>query len=254
MNKEYFDALVRDRQESAKTLEKYSMRGAKSSVVDKYSEQAHFVYELLQNADDANATYARFILYRNRLLFIHNGTRHFSVSNPETEKEDGEKGMLGDVNAITAVGASSKVEGNTIGKFGIGFKAVFQYTSTPTIYDSEIFFGIERFIVPVLLEKDHRMRKKEETLFEFPFNHETTTPETAFEEISERLTSLVNPTLFLSNLQEIRFEYDDIKGSYSKEIMKSFAFEGTIAEKVLLKQIINDEIHERCQFNAAARS
>ncbi len=241
MNKEYFDALVRDREESAKTLEKYSMRGTKSSVVDKYSEQAHFVYELLQNADDANATYASFILYHNRLVFIHNGTRHFSVSNPETEKEDGEKGLLGDVNAITAVGASSKVEGNTIGKFGIGFKAVFQYTASPSVYDCEIAFRIERFIVPVLLEKDHHMRKKEETLFEFPFNHETTTPETAFEEISERLTSLVNPTLFLSNLQEIRFEFDDTIGIYTKETVKSYPFNDTKAEKIILKQTINEE-------------
>ena len=58
----YFEALHKDRAESADMLEKPSMRGIKNSVVEKYSDQAHFIYELLQNADDANATTARFVL------------------------------------------------------------------------------------------------------------------------------------------------------------------------------------------------
>ena len=131
VNRDYFEALVKDRTDSAETLEKPSMRGVKSSVVDKYSDQAHFVYELLQNADDTGATYARFKLYHDRLVFVHNGTRRFSVSNPETEDKDREKGCLGDVNAILSIGNSTKTDQNTIGKFGVGFKAVFQYTSTP---------------------------------------------------------------------------------------------------------------------------
>lgn len=50
--KRYFDALVADRTENAKVLQKRSMRGVKDNVVNKYSDQAHFIYELLQNADD----------------------------------------------------------------------------------------------------------------------------------------------------------------------------------------------------------
>ena len=76
-DKLYFGALSKDRAESADILEKPSMRGVKRSVVEKYSDQAHFIYELLQNADDAHATTARFILEHNRLIFAHNGTRHF---------------------------------------------------------------------------------------------------------------------------------------------------------------------------------
>lgn len=53
---QFFKALVKDREENAKTLEKPSMRGIKRTVVEKYSDQAHFIYELLQNADDAGAT------------------------------------------------------------------------------------------------------------------------------------------------------------------------------------------------------
>lgn len=149
----YFEALSKDREESADMLEKPSMRGIKNSVVEKYSDQAHFIYELLQNADDAKATTARFVLEPNRLIFAHNGTRHFSVSDPTKEEEDSASGYLGDINAITSIANSNKTEAS-IGKFGVGFKAVFQYTTTPQIYDPEFRFKIERFIVPIPLDAD----------------------------------------------------------------------------------------------------
>uniref|UniRef100_UPI0032608C9F sacsin N-terminal ATP-binding-like domain-containing protein n=1 Tax=Clostridium sp. NkU-1 TaxID=1095009 RepID=UPI0032608C9F len=136
----YFEALTADAMESAKALDSFRLRGVKNSVVEKYSDQAHFIYELLQNADDAKATSARFELYTDRLVFSHNGTRRFSVSNPATEAEDLKNGKLGDINAITAVGGSNKTDEATIGKFGVGFKAVFQYTATPHIYDPNVFF------------------------------------------------------------------------------------------------------------------
>ena len=143
----FFAALSRDRAESAEMLEKPSMRGIKNSVVEKYSDQAHFIYELLQNADDAHATIARFILEPTRLIFAHNGTRLFSVSDPANEDNDLRDGLLGDINAITSIANSDKTREASIGKFGVGFKAVFQYTSTPYIYDRNFRFKIERFIV-----------------------------------------------------------------------------------------------------------
>ena len=158
--------------ESAKALESFRLRGVRNSVVEKYSDQAHFIYELLQNADDAKATSARFELFSDKLVFSHNGTRRFSVSNPATEEQDLMNGTLGDINAITAVGGSNKTDEATIGKFGVGFKAVFQYTATPHIYDPNVFFKIERFIVPIRLEADYPGRRSEETLFVFPFDHD----------------------------------------------------------------------------------
>ena len=244
MNNDYFNALVRDRKESADTLEKPSMKGVKSSVIDKYTDQAHFIYELLQNADDTKATYARFKLYSNKLVFAHNGERRFSVSSPDNEAQDKKNGTLGDVNAILSIGNSSKTSENTIGKFGIGFKAVFQYTSTPEIYDPEISFKIERFIVPVLLESDYPERKANETLFVFPFNHEVNTPDKAFEAISDRLRSLVNPLLFLSNLKKIHYEIDNTIGTYQKEILKKRDFNNTKAELINLSEFIDNTNEE----------
>lgn len=245
MNKKFLNALIKDREESANMLEKPSMKGVKSSVVDKYTDHAHFIYELLQNADDTKATYAQFKLYHDKLVFAHNGERHFSVSSPANEEKDRANGKLGDVNAILSIGNSSKTSESTIGKFGVGFKAVFQYTSTPYIYDPEICFKIERFIVPVLLEADYPERKAEETLFVFPFNHEENTPEKAFDEISDKLCSLVNPLLFLLHLKKIEFEFDGIIGSYQKEIIKEYHFDGTQAECINLSKVIDDEKAEK---------
>jgi len=81
--KELFDKLSSDREGNAKTLAKASMKGVQRDVVDKYSEQAHFIYELLQNADDAQATIARFVLKEDGLIFAHNGTIRFSVSDTD---------------------------------------------------------------------------------------------------------------------------------------------------------------------------
>ena len=80
-SKIFFEALHKDRSDSADTFEKPSTREMWRSIVEKYSDQAHFIYELIQNADDAGSTTARFILEPERLIFAHNGTRHFSISD-----------------------------------------------------------------------------------------------------------------------------------------------------------------------------
>ena len=167
--KKWFEELRRDREDSRKTLQKPSMIGVQRSVVEKYSDEAHFIYELLQNADDAEATWVKFILEIDKLIFIHNGRRHFDISDPQKEDIDKANKSLGDINAITSVGNSSKESEATIGKFGVGFKAVFQYTSTPRIYDDRFRFEINDLIVPTLIKSDHPNRNNGETLFEFPF-------------------------------------------------------------------------------------
>ena len=239
LEKKYFDDLVIDRNQLAAALEKPALRGVITSVIEKYSEQAHFIYELLQNADDAKATSARFVLHKDRLVFAHNGIRHFSISNPANEECDREKRILGDINAITSIGNSTKeneVGKATIGKFGVGFKAVFQYTDTPYIYDPNFRFKIERLIVPSLLDEDCPERKQGETLFVFPFNHSNISQEKAFIKISEKLRKLSFPILFLNNLREIDFEIGDIVGIYGKEIKETQYFGDTIAERIVLTQ------------------
>lgn len=239
----YFDALSKDRAESADTLEKPSMRGIKNSVVEKYSDQAHFIYELLQNADDAHAENARFILEENRLIFAHDGTRHFSVSDPQNEEEDTENETLGDINSITSIANSNKTQAS-IGKFGVGFKAVFQYTSTPHIYDPNFRFKIARFIVPIGLDEDFPGRRPKETLFVFPFDHQERNAEESYKDISSKLLNLSYPLLFLTQLKNIEFEFRNVIGLYGKSIKKTYTFGDTTAEKICLMQNAGNEIYE----------
>lgn len=233
----YFEALTKNRTASADALDGFALRGVRKGVVEKYSDQAHFIYELIQNADDAGATSARFELFEDKLIFTHNGTRRFSVSNPETEEQDLKNGKLGDINAIAAVGGSNKNDKATIGKFGFGFKAVFQYTSTPYIYDPDIFFRIERLIVPIRLEHDYAGRRNGETLFVFPFDR----PEYAYPDIFRKLRSLDFPLLFLPNLKEIRFEILGRPGLYSKETIEEYKFDGTMAKLIKLTHDNGDD-------------
>ena len=245
LEKQFFVELTNDRTESANVLEKPSLSGVQHSVVEKYSDQAHFIYELLQNADDARATDARFYLYRDKLVFIHNGTRHFNITDPANEKEDADNGTLGDLNAITSVANSAK-SGNkaTIGKFGVGFKAVFQYTETPHIYDPNVSFKIVRFIVPQPIEGDYPGRKKDETVFVFPFDHKERNAQEAFEDISDKLRHLVYPNLFLNHLKDISFEIENKKliGMYEKTCLKEKKFGDVIARKLEMQYNEGNEI------------
>ena len=239
MNKQeklFFAALSKDRADSADVLEKPSIN-VEDSVVEKYSDQAHFIYELLQNADDVHATRARFILEPTRLIFAHNGTELFSLSDPDPVKEKGDRkaGTLGHINAITSIGNSNKPKAK-IGKFGVGFKAVFQYTATPHIYDPNFRFKIERFIVPIQLDEDFPARHPDETLFVFPFDHPKRDAVQAYKDISDKLRNLSFPLLFLSSLKDIKFEFGNVNGSYGKSTKKTYSFDGITAEHICLTQ------------------
>ena len=213
--KQLHDKLARD----ADVFNNPRYHGVWESVIDKYSDQAHFVYELLQNADDAGATWVRFELHKHELVFRHNGKKLFTVSNPETEVEDQQNGKLGHVNAIAAIGMSQKLiankEGNQIGKFGVGFKSVFRYTNNPRIYDDNIWFRFERRIVPSVVTSDYCGRQSGETIFVFPFDSGDVAK--SYSEVANKVRSLQYPLLFLRNLMEIQYRTVEDEGAYSKE-------------------------------------
>ena len=243
-DKIYFEALHKDRSDSADTFEKPSTREMWRSIVEKYSDQAHFIYEMIQNADDAGATTARFILESERLIFAHNGKRHFSISNPENEDRDSKEGHLGDINAITGIAFSNKkTQENKIGKFGVGFKAVFQYTATPHIYDPESRFRIDRYIVPTEIDDDFPGRKPDETLFVFPFDHKDRNPQETYADIESKLKALSYPILFLTNLLDISFEIGSLVGLYGKNILEEYEYnDDTVAEKICLMHNCGNDI------------
>src|SRR5713226_7143097 len=151
--------------------------GLRHSTVEKYPDPVHFVYELLQNAEDQCATEAQFQLFADHLVFCHNG-------NPFTRA---------DVENITGIGNSDKPQDdNKIGRFGIGFKSVFAITKRPEIYtvleDKPFAFAIEHLLVPVAIPGNHEKTHQYNTQFIFPFNKGQEI--TLYGKIRERLSTL----------------------------------------------------------------
>ncbi len=168
-----------------------------------YTDRTHFIFELLQNAEDAGATKIQFNLVHDRLEVLHNG-RIFNEL---------------DVKGVCGVGEGTKSEDLTqIGKFGIGFKSVYAYTETPEVHSGDESFKIASYVRP------HAVSSKPigdswTTLFVFPFNSKKVTSESAKDEIGDRLCNLSTRTLlFLRNIEQIEYKLPNLtSGFYFRE-------------------------------------
>lgn len=174
-------------------------------VVAMYSDKAHFFQELIQNAEDADATTMKFILYPDRLELLHDG-------RPFTER---------DFESIRDVAKSTKAFATgTIGKFGLGFKSVYGICDVAKIYcdkskyskkdPSFISFAAE--IVSYIKPKDIQPRNIPEdytTLFVFPFavgkkQHCFKKINALLSVLSSRMKTLgADSMLFLKNIEHI---------------------------------------------------
>lgn len=188
-----------EREDLARVLEKHS--GIRKIVEDLYPDSAHFIYELLQNAEDRGATEVKFLLTSDRLIFEHNG----EPFRPQ------------DISAITDIGEGTKAhDDDKIGRFGVGFKAVFAYSETPHIWSPTFSFKICRLVLPFELETPSGLQGQ--TRFEFPFDNPKKTAADARQEIQTGLNELAETTLlFLPNIESIKWE---LKGEMSGEILR----------------------------------
>ncbi len=184
---------------------------SRKTQVSMYSDSTHFVYEILQNADDHGATEVCFKLSENEIVIEHNGEL-FTKENVE---------------AITYFGKStSRDDLVKTGRFGVGFKSVFAFTATPIIISGDEHFQIYGL---------YRIREypypdgfsRSWTRIVLPFNHESEQPdfveklmrrEEAYTQISECLTTLnMDTLLFTQNIREIRWEIDNRSVRYRRE-------------------------------------
>ncbi len=183
-----------------------------------YSDRSHFIYELLQNAEDALARRfnkhpgdtsrcaVQFRLFSDRLEF-----RHLGVPFDED-----------DVRGVSDVLRGTKEEDfSQIGKFGIGFKSVYAFTASPEIHSGDEHFVVKRFIRPEAKNPDHGLSiAPDETVFVFPFDHEVLSSAKAYSLILEKLRRLgPGVLLFLRRIDEIAWtvEPGEEEGHYLKE-------------------------------------
>lgn len=165
---------------------------------DFYPDKAHFVFEILQNAEDAEASEVSFQLLKTGCLVEHNGKRLFDEA---------------DVRSITGIHNSTKKNRpDQIGKWGIGFKSVFVYTVTPEVHSGPFAFRIVKQIKPEQIEGCQSGPLI--TRFWLPFNHPQKTQEAAYKEVSSGLKELSETSLlFLSNVQSISWSIEsDARG------------------------------------------
>lgn len=153
-----------------------------------YSDRTHFIFELLQNAEDADASFVRFTMSPSALHFEHNG-RVFDEA---------------DVRGLCGVSKSTKPENLTkIGKFGIGFKAVYAYTTKPEVHSGSESFEIVSYVRPQGIGFAPPAGDAT-TLFRFPLGTPQVSAEQACQEILAGLSKLRSSTLlFLRTIQEI---------------------------------------------------
>ena len=186
---------------------------SRKTQVSMYSDPTHFVYEILQNADDYAATEIFFKLSEDEIVIEHNA---------EPFKEE-------NVKAITYFGKStSRKDLVKTGRFGIGFKSVFAFTATPIIISGSEHFqiyglyrvreypypdGFSRSRTRIILLFDHESEQPD-----FVEEEKLMSKEEACSQISKCLTELdMNTLLFTRNICEIRWEIGDKSECHSRE-------------------------------------
>lgn len=218
-----------------KNIEEYG-KGTRhlSYFADIYSTRTHFIFEILQNAEDAlsrrpagsQGGYVHFNLHPDRLEIRHNGA-------PFDERN---------VNGICGIGEGTKAGDYTqIGKFGIGFKSVYAYTFFPKIHSGSEHFEIKRFVEPHSIPPEN----VQDTLIVLPFDNPDARPEWAFREnvsvdvavreIGDAIRKLgIRTLLFLRSIEEVKWALPDgSSGHFSRNSKGISNHDGLRKVKVL---------------------
>ena len=189
-----FENLTAMRRRAVDGLRENGMEtGFRQLLADLYPDNAHFIYELLQNAEDAGAREVIFDLRPDGLRVEHDGTRLFDLK---------------DIESITSIGQSTKADDAVaIGKFGVGFKAVFAYTQRPVIHSGDHAFAIVDLFVPTPV--DHECQPGR-TTFWFPFDRPDKPAQRASEQVERSLRDISQSTLlFLNHISMISCSFPD---------------------------------------------
>ncbi len=214
--------LIESRQNLARVLKENNI-AINNILAGLYNDPSHFIYEILQNAEDAGAKEIRFELFKDKLDIHHNG-RDFNLK---------------DIEGVTGYGISTKKDDlNLIGKFGVGFKSVFAITETPLIFSGEYSIKIEDFVVPSIINDSEQINK---TLISLLFNHKSRSQEQVFTLIAKKLENLGSKTLlFLKNIEEINWQTPFKSGHYLKA-SENFQKEPNVKKVTIVSSSVSEK-------------
>lgn len=208
--KEFVEGICKEIESSRGTRlweDSINMLGTISESI--FSRSAHFILELLQNAEDAGSKIStgageiEFSVSEARIKVTHNGL-------PFIEQ---------DVNAISGVRSTKKPEQGTLGYLGIGFKSVFKISDCPQIYSGPFHFKFDRArwpdptiqpwqIIPLWVDQPPEAVDTALTTFILPFR----TNEVREQTIEELNKLNVHVFLFLRWLKKLKI-HDETSGS-----------------------------------------
>jgi hypothetical protein len=148
-----YEAIANDRDRLERTA-----RNSIRTLSTLYADRAHFILELLQNAEDA--------LRRRPKGWCGSRDVKFSLSEQDLRQVHfGKPFDQADVQAICSVGETTK-ELTDIGRFGIGFKSVYAFTDRPEVHSGQEDFAIEDYVRPTTISPI--ARGAEETIIRLP--------------------------------------------------------------------------------------
>lgn len=173
-------------------------------LADRYDDRTHFIFEVLQNAEDA--------LAKRGASWNGSRTVEFSLSpDALTISHFGKPFGEADIRGICGIGESAK-DLTDIGRFGIGFKSVYAFTDAPEVHSAGEHFAIHDYVHPQ--QAAERNSDPEETVIYIPFREDE--PD-AKDNILASLRNLNTQTLlFLRQIDQIQWSADDASSGLYK--------------------------------------
>jgi len=215
----YFENIKNDARERWEQLEKYPDLAAPwHQLFSQIQSPRHVVSELLQNADDVEATWASITLENGNFIFQHNGL-DFDENN---------------LRSLCRFGYSNKRTLHTIGFRGIGFKSTFSLGPVVEVFSPSlaIYFNKGRFTEPVWID------------YEFQPDDGTTTIRVKVENlgVADYITQNIKwwietpvPLLFFKHIKKLSFNGQVI----SKEVLS----DGPVAHSKWLSLVSCEKSH-----------
>jgi hypothetical protein len=192
--------LIKNRQNLVEALRKNDDKSHELLAEGLYKKRAHFITELLQNAEDEGAKIVSFKLTETALIFSHDSNNLFDFN---------------DIKSISNFGDNQKKKdkSNAIGRFGIGFKSVYSITDAPRIVSGNFDITIRDMCIPENNNHECTFFKGTEIILPLRIDNKEEIEEFLENEF-KRLDVLY--LLFLSNIEIIEWETKNSKGKYKK--------------------------------------